>query len=295
MATYSIRDLEKISGIKAHTLRIWEQRYEILHPKRTDTNIRYYDEDDLRLILSISMLNMRGHKISRIANMPPGEIHKACQEIPEGVEEHQQMVNALTIAMVEMDEQRFEKVLSACTLKFGFEDTMIKIIHPFYERVGILWQTGTIRPAQEHFISNLIRQKLIVAIDAQEFPRDLSKPRLILFLPEYELHEIGLLFATFLLRNRGYRVVYLGQNVPEEDLPSVYETHPSDYFLTLMTVAPPRESVESYLHRLAGKFPAAGIFVSGQATFGLKRLPQNIHLLSAPSDLLKELEGKAKA
>lgn len=265
---------------------MWEQRYEILEPKRTETNIRYYDEDDLRLILSISMLNMRGVKISRIAKMSPDEIHRACQEVQQsGSEEHHESINALTISMVEMDEDRFEKVLSSCTLKFGLVDTMLKVIYPFYERVGILWQTGSIRPAQEHFISNLIRQKLVVAIDGQAFPRDLSKPRVVLYLPENELHEIGLLFSAYLLRSMGVRIVYLGQSVPEDDLASVLETHPSSYLFTILTMVPQRETAVDYVRRICAKFPETTMLVAGMALEEMLNPPANFRKVRQVTDL----------
>jgi len=279
VATYSIRDLEKISGIKAHTLRMWEQRYAILQPKRTETNIRFYDEHDLRLLLSISMLNEHGYKISRIANMTPEEIHESCKGLHELSDEHAHQVSALTLSMVEMDEIRFEKILSSCTLKYGFVETMTRVIYPFYDQVGILWQTGSIRPAQEHFMSNLIRQKLIVAIDAQVTPRDPGRPLFMLFLPEHELHEIGLLFASYMLRNANCRVVYLGQSVPEEDLPSVYESHRPQYLFTVLTVMPPKESATTYLNRLAKKFPEATILATGQAVERASKVAPNIRLL----------------
>ena len=264
---------------------MWEQRYSILQPKRTDTNIRYYDETDLRLLLSISMLNDRGIKISRIACMSSDEIHNKCQGLYELCEEYAYQVNALTLSMIELDEVRFEKILSACTLKYGFADTMTKIIFPFYERVGILWQTVTIRPAQEHFISNLIRQKLIVAIDAQVVPRDQSKPLFMLFLPEHELHEISLLFASYLLRAENMRVVYLGQALPEEDLPSLVEAHKPQYLLTILTMSPPKEAAEVYLTRLAHQFPELKLLVSGQALTAGTRLPANLKFINCCREL----------
>lgn len=289
MATYSIRDLEKISGIKAHTLRMWEQRYAILQPKRTGTNIRFYDEHDLRLLLSISMLNDHGVKISHIARMTAEEIHQSCKSLHELSDEHAHQVHALTLAMIEMDEIRFEKILSGCTLKYGFADTMLKVIYPFYDQVGILWQTGTIRPAQEHFISNLIRQKLIVAIDAQATPRDPSRPLYMLFLPEHELHEIGLLFAAYMLRNAHCRVVYLGQSVPEEDLPSVYESHHPHFLFTILTVTPPKEAAASYVARLAQRFPASTVLATGQAIDRSGSVPANVRLLEHAGMLLQHL------
>lgn len=291
LATYSIRDLEKISGIKAHTLRVWEQRYSILTPKRTDTNIRFYEENDLRLLLSISMLNCNGHKISRIANMSNTEIHEACQSLYEIDTDFSNQINALTLAMIEMDEARFEKIIANCTLRHGFEGMMVNIVHPFFERVGILWQTGSIRPAQEHFISNLLRQKLIVAIDSQSVPRDQNLPRYLLFLPENEMHENGLLFATYLLRSRGNHVIYLGACLPEDDLDSVYESYKPDYLLTFLTIAPPKEKGCDYICRLAHKFPKCQILATGQATAPSETHPENVRILSSIKDLLAFAES----
>lgn len=287
MATYSIRDLEKISGIKAHTLRIWEQRYSILTPRRTETNIRYYEEDDLRLLLSISMLNNNGYKISKIAKMNSEEIHKTCQELCDVSEEYANQINALTLAMIEMDEDRFEKIISNGALRYGFEDLMVNIVHPFYERVGILWQTGTIRPAQEHFISNLLRQKMIVAIDGQVTPRGNDVPKYLLFLPDNELHENGLLFASYLLRARKNRVIYLGASLPEADLQSVYDSYQPDYLLTIITIAPPKETAADYLARLGTCFPKSTILATGQATSDNGKLPPNVRILTSISELLE--------
>jgi MerR family transcriptional regulator, light-induced transcriptional regulator len=287
LGTYSIRDLETISGIKAHTLRMWEQRYEILQPKRTDTNIRFYEEDDLRLLLSISMLNNNGFKISQIAKMNHSEIHLACHSLHDVADEFAHQINTLVLAMIELDEDRFEKAIANSALKYGFEDTMIKIIHPFFERVGILWQTGTVRPVQEHFISSLIRQKLIVAIDAQLPVKGEAIPKYALYLPENEMHEMSLLFANYILRSRGNRVLYLGQNVPEEDLESVFETFAPDYFLTILTIAPAKESMQSYLDRLGNRFPKARFLVSGIATQGLKSTLDNVIVLEKVQELLR--------
>jgi MerR family transcriptional regulator, light-induced transcriptional regulator len=287
LAQFSIRDLENISGIKAHTLRMWEQRYEILQPQRTDTNIRYYGEEDLRLLLSISMLNGNGYKISHIAKMSPADIHKSCQLLHEVNDEYSLHVNALILAMIELDERRFERTIGNCTLKFGFEDMMTRIVHPFFERVGLLWQTGTVRPAQEHFISNLVRQKIIVAIDGLEPAVGENIPKYVLFLPENEMHEISLLFAVYILRSRGNTVIYLGQNVPDEDLRSVYETYKPDYFLTILTIVPQKETTEGYLSRLGGQFSKSKLLVSGLATQGIKMTRDNVILLLNIAELLR--------
>lgn len=290
MATYSIRDLEKISGIKAHTLRIWEQRYEILQPKRTETNIRFYDDDDLRLLLSISMLNDSGYKISHIARMGREEIHRACNSLHDVRDEFALQISTLTLAMVELDEERFEKTLANSMSKYGFEETMVRIIYPFFERVGLLWQTGAVRPAQEHFISNLVRQKLIVAIDAQGPVKADTGLKYALYLPEHEQHELGLLFACYLLRARRNKVIYLGQSVPEDDLDAIWDTYRPDYLMTILTMVPPKESTQSYLTRLGKRFAATKFLVAGQATEGLKSTPDNVILLPKVHDIMRYAE-----
>jgi DNA-binding transcriptional MerR regulator len=167
MSNYSIKDLEQLSGIKAHTLRIWEQRYDILKPTRTDTNIRTYDDVDLKLVLNIALLKEHGYKISEIAQMSAESMAREVMVISDKQMNYPDQIHALTISMLDLDEERFEKIISTNTLQFGFENMMINIIHPFLSRIGTLWMTGSIGPAQEHFISNLIRQKIIVAIDGQ--------------------------------------------------------------------------------------------------------------------------------
>ncbi|MEQ9302640.1 MAG: MerR family transcriptional regulator, partial [Marinoscillum sp.] len=167
MSTFSIRDLEHLSGIKAHTLRIWEQRYELIKPKRTDTNIRYYDDHDLKLILNVALLKENGIKISKIAEMSDGELQREVLKLTERNLRYPEQIHALTISMVDLDEDRFNKIISSNILKLGFEKTMMNVIYPFLSKIGILWQTSAINPAQVHFISNLVRQKLIAAIDGQ--------------------------------------------------------------------------------------------------------------------------------
>ena len=210
MSTYSIKDLENLSGIKAHTLRIWEQRYDLIRPKRTDTNIRYYDDDNLKLILNVALLNDNGYKISKIASMDMDEMRAEVMKLTERSLTHDDQIHALTICMIEMDEERFDKVLSTNILKLGFEQSMMNIVYPFMSKIGVLWQTGAINPAHEHFISNLVRQKLIVAIDGQVVSGDGKK--FLLFLPEGELHEISLLFASFLIKSKGNKVFFIGDN-----------------------------------------------------------------------------------
>ncbi|WP_026956038.1 MerR family transcriptional regulator [Algoriphagus vanfongensis] len=289
MSTYSIKDLEMLSGIKAHTLRIWEQRYALLNPKRTETNIRYYDDADLKLILNVALLNENGLKISKIAAMNLEEIRTEVMRLTERSLAHDDQIHALTIAMVEMNEERFEKILNSNIIKLGFEQTMLHVIYPFLSKIGILWQTAAINPAQEHFISNLIRQKLIVAIDGQMISGDGKK--FLLFLPEGELHEISLLFTTYLIKSFGHKVIYLGQSTPMSDLISVYELHHPEYLLTVATTTPAMESVQSYVDELGGLFPDSTVLVSGFQVISQDLvLPHNVQQLTQLRDIKPILE-----
>lgn len=289
MSTYSIKDLEQLSGIKAHTLRIWEQRYNLLLPKRTDTNIRFYDDADLKLILNVALLNDNGYKISKIAGMSGVEMKEEVIKLTEKTLTHDDQINALTICMVEMDEERFDKVLSTNILKIGFEQTMLNIIYPFMSKIGVLWQTGAINPAQEHFISNLIRQKLIVAIDAQIYKGGGKK--FLLYLPEGEHHEISILFAAYLIKLKGHKVIYLGQSTPDDDLDSVYNLHLPEYLMTVITTSPSAENVQEYIDVLSERFNNAKIIVSGYQIVGQDiKLPKNVKSLNYIRQVREYLE-----
>jgi MerR family transcriptional regulator, light-induced transcriptional regulator len=261
MGQYSIKELEQLSGIKAHTIRIWEKRHKIIEPSRTATNIRYYSDLDLKKIINVSLLNTYGIKISKIADMSLDDVNKKVLEISELQNDKGVHIDQMVIAMIDMEEELFEKILNNLILRFGFEKTITEIIYPFLEKIGILWQTQNITPAHEHFISNLIRQKIVVAIDGLPIPPKNSQ-KILLFLPEGEMHELGLLFYHFLIRKSGYRTYYLGQNVPHEDLISVYKVHQPDFMLTSIT-SNLTISIEKYLEQLANDFGQTKILASG--------------------------------
>jgi DNA-binding transcriptional MerR regulator len=263
VSTYSIKDLEQLSGIKAHTLRIWEQRYQFIIPKRTETNIRYYDDKDLKLVLNIALLKENGYKISKIAGMGEDDMHREVLRLTEKNLRYPDQIHALTLAMIDLDEDRFEKIMATNILKLGFESTMINVIYPFLSKIGVLWQTGSINPSQEHFISNLIRQKLIVAIDGQFVSNAESNHKYLLYLPEGELHELTLLFLCYIIKARRNKVVYFGQNLPFEDLKSSCKIHNPDFILTIITASPSSGQVEDYVKKLAHNFPDTQILLSG--------------------------------
>ena len=279
MVKYSIKDLERLSGIRAHTIRIWEQRYNIIQPQRTDTNIRYYTDADLKRILNISILNNHGIKISKIAELSPEEIHEEVRTIVDLKEDDGDQIEAMIMAMVELDEKRFESIISSNIKTSGFLNSIEKIIYPFFEKVGVLWQTGAINPAQEHFISNLIRQKIIVAIDSLEVPTIENRKKFVLFLPESELHEIGLLIYSYVLRSAGHSVIYLGQSVPYSDLLQVCDFYKPDALVSLITNPFPVSELQVFVNQLAKDFSDKQIYLSGfQFSLESIEFPENILL-----------------
>ncbi len=292
MAKYSIKDLEHLSGIKAHTLRIWEQRYSLIDPKRSDTNIRFYSQSDLKLILNVSLLKANGHKISKIAKMSNEEMFEAVLSVTDNGSDFSDQIYALTLSMIDLDEQRFEKIISSNTLKFGFESTMLNIIYPFLSKIGIMWMTDAINPAQEHFISHLIRQKLIVAIDGQYATLETGAKRCMLFLPEGELHEISLLFANYLMRSRKHKTAYLGQNMPFNDLKMAFNLYKPNYLMTIITTRNPNISPQAYLENLSTEFPDIPILVSGSQVIGQDlNVSDNVILVANPKHLISFIEG----
>lgn len=292
MSNYSIKDLEQLSGIKAHTLRIWEQRYNIINPKRTDTNIRTYDDNDLKLVLNIALLKDHDYKISEIAKLSLDELSKEVLAISDKQLNYPDQIHALTIAMIDIDEERFEKIMSTNILQFGFENTMINIIYPFLSRIGTLWVTGSIGPAQEHFITNLIRQKIIVAIDGQIIKPTAESKKYILYTPEGEFHEIPLLFANFILRARHNNVIYLGQSLPFSELQFICQHHKPDCLFTVITSTPGQDEIQQYVNRLGEGFPNLKILLTGYQVIGQGiDLPSNAEVINNVRQLMEFAEG----
>ncbi|MDZ7899515.1 MAG: MerR family transcriptional regulator [Arcicella sp.] len=288
MSNYSIRDLEQLSGIKAHTLRIWEQRYDILKPERTDTNIRTYDDKDLKLVLNIALLKDHGYKISEISKMEADEMSKEVMSISDKQMNYPDQIHALTISMLDLDEERFEKIVSTNTLQFGFENMMVNIIYPFLSRIGTLWITGSIGPAQEHFISNLIRQKLIVAIDGQLPSLRPGAKKYLMYLPEGEMHEISLLFGNYIVRSRQNKVIYLGQSLPFNELSFACQMHKPDYIFSVITSVPGQDEIQRYVYKLAKEFPDSKILLTGYQVVGQDiDCPDNVEVITQIKQLME--------
>src|ERR1017187_6101425 len=234
---YTIKDVENLSGIKAHTIRIWEQRYSFLKPKRSETNIRYYTTDELKTILSISVLNKHGYKISQIDKMDRDEIFQNVLSLSDTEAKVSVTVNHLLETMIDLDIEHFEKIVNASIKASGIEKTLLQVIFPFLDKVGILWQSNQINPVQERLVSNIIRQKIIVAIDNLNPKITTTKAKICLFLPEGEYHELSLLFVDFLFKQKGIKTVYLGANIAFEELKTIVEIKRPDYLYTHLTTA----------------------------------------------------------
>ena len=277
MNAFTIKDLENLTGIKAHTIRIWEQRYTFLRPQRTDTNIRYYNNDELKKILNISLLNKYGFKISHIDKMSEEDIRNKILSINDVQAQQERIVNALIQNMVDMDLEGFEAILEEHIRAKGIEKTIHQIIFPFMERIGVLWITGHINPAQEHLVSNIIRQKLIVGTEAVSPMFQLKKTGL-LFLPEGEYHELGLLFIQDLLKSRGLYVYYLGANVPLDDVEYVVKHKQPDFIYTHLTSVSSVFNFDKFIQQSLKRFGQTPLIISGRlaATYEHK-IPSEIH------------------
>jgi len=292
MAKYSIKELENLSGIKAHTLRIWEKRYNIITPHRTETNIRYYQDADLKQLLNIAILNRHGMKISEIAHLSKEQLNEKVINIAHETSSIESQIENLIIAMIDLDESKFDQVLSRFIMHEGFEKTVIKVIFPFFEKIGLLWQTGNINPAHEHFVSNLFRQKLMVAIDNLVISDKQLAKKFILFLPEGEYHELGLLFYNYLIKRNGHLVYYLGSSVPFGDIIETSKIVRPDYLFTAMVSSLQGDSSTEFMKKLSQAFPFQSIFITGRYVKDhLQAVPSNVIKIAAPTDLINFLKN----
>lgn len=255
MAVYSIKDLEKLSGIKAHTIRIWEKRYELIEPHRTNTNIRYYTDANLKKILNVAVLNRQGMKISHIAELSDLELKEAIKQETSDTSSHKTLIDSLVVAMIDLDQYIFSSLIEKSVSKMGFRDTVIHVLYPFLYKVGILWLADKVNPAQEHLVSSLIRQKIIAATDKLPDPHKPNAKKFLLMLPEGEWHEIALLFAQYLIKEANHEVLYLGQSVPYSDVLATGAAVHFDYILIAFTTNRPGFDVMVCLKDLGGAFP----------------------------------------
>jgi len=291
MNVFTIKDLENLSGIKAHTIRIWEQRYNFLKPERTGTNIRYYCCQELKTILNISLLNKYGFKISHIDKMSEQELRARIISLSDKEAQQERIVNELIAFMIDMDMESFEASLDNYIISKGIEKTIHQIIFPFLDRIGILWMTNHILPAQEHLVTNIIRQKLIVGIEGVMTRMSIDRT-VLLFLPEGEYHELGLLYVYYLLKNHGAKVIYLGADVPLPDIEFVCKCKHPDYLYTHLTGITGNFNFDKFLSQLGHKAVGIPLIISGQlARTRSKALPPGVALKNSLSQVLEFVAG----
>jgi DNA-binding transcriptional MerR regulator len=247
---YSIRDLEHLTGVKAHTLRIWESRYALMQPKRTKTNIRYYSDEDLRKILNVSTLVQMGWRISQVAALSDDSLAEEVLRAKAYEGDYKAEVRDLKDAMLRFDDDAFRRTMHHSISTYGFDATLQGVLRDFMEQLGFLWQTNTISILHEHFASSLIKQKLFQAID--QLP-DKARPEaesVVLYLPSNELHELGLLYLNYWLRKKGFRVIYLGQSTPVKYVRELASLQKLDYAITVLTTQPEDDALRPYLLEL---------------------------------------------
>lgn len=281
MNAFTIKDIENLSGVKAHTIRIWEQRYNLLKPQRTDTNIRYYSNEELKTILNIALLNKFGYKISNINKMSIEEMHQKLHTFPHEQAQQERLINQLISFMIDVEVDSFEELTDRQIREKGIEKTLIELIFPFLEKTGILWITNNINPAQERLVTNIIRQKVIVGIETSE-SRIKSNKVALLFLPEGEFHELGLLYVYYLLKNKGVKVLYVGADVPLNDLESIVKLKKPDYVYSHLTAVSNNFNFEKFLNIVRAKTGDTPVMISGPLTTNYKKsIPSDFHFLKS--------------
>lgn len=261
IARYSISDLEKLTGIKAHTIRIWEKRYNIISPERTDTNIRYYSVNDLQRLMNISFLNKHGFKISLISGMSDTDVQSEVAKICEQPGTEEGHLSDLLKATNDLDEDRFEKILNGSILKLSFEQSFQQVVFPFLEKINLLWQIGKISACQERFVNNLIRHKLVVAIDGMVGHNQSTNEHFLLYLPSGQYDEVNLLYANYLLRKVGHQVIYLGPSIPIEHLRFLSNRQIIDHVVVSINQGYTEKELASYVLKLSGIFPGRKIYL----------------------------------
>ncbi len=287
MHSFTIKDLENLSGIKAHTIRIWEQRYQFLKPSRTDTNIRYYSSDELKKLLNIALLNKYGFKISHIDKMREEELREKIMSLTGAEALQERIVNELIQSMIDLDIEKLEETIDRYISAKGIERTITQIIFPFLEKIGVLWVTNHINPGQEHLVTNVIRQKLIVGIDQVKSSLKVDKS-ILLFLPEGEHHEMGLLFLHYLLKSRGVNVIYLGANVPMNDVEYVLKLKQPDYLFSHLTAVSHKFNFDKFLAAATQKIDDVPLIISGQiAQSYQKKVPSSVKLKKSISEVME--------
>ncbi|MEI8098054.1 MAG: MerR family transcriptional regulator [Sediminibacterium sp.] len=286
MHAFTIKDLENLSGIKAHTIRIWEQRYSFLSPNRTDTNIRFYSNEELKTLLNVALLNKYGYKISHIDKMSETDLSEKIMSLSSFEAQQERLLNDMINYTINLQLDEFEQIIDSYIANKGIEKTITQIIFPYLERIGILWVTNHINPAQEHLVTNIIRQKLIIGIETATPHVDLDQS-ILLFLPEGEHHELGLLYMYYMLKVRGIKVIYMGANVPIVDIKFLADLKRPKFLYTHLTSVANNFNFEKFLNSVAVKTPSIPMVISGQLVQTYKKkLPENVRFMSSLNEVM---------
>lgn len=294
-AVFSIKDLENLSGIKAHTIRIWEKRYNLLTPKRIQTNIRHYDLDNLKKLLKISFLNSNGFKISKIAALDPSELAPKTRELAFMGKSESQAINAFKLSMLNFDQTLFYNTYNSLLEEKTFRQVFYDVFLPLMCDLGMLWQTNAISSSHEHFLTMHIKRKILVQIERlQSINPKPSQKTYVLFLPENETHDLGLLFLNFEILNAGNHSIFLGENISMNSIRYINKLYDEITYVSYFTVNPSESEIDDYLKRFSENFlentnNTAKFIGHRTQSVDFKTIPNHIKLYNVIEDLVKDL------
>lgn len=292
MITYSVAQVETLSGISAHSLRIWERRYDFIKPHRTETNIRYYSDEQLKKLINVGILIRNNFKISKVASMSDEEIHSIVSDLLLQPSTNQEEINALAVSMIDMDEQGFNRLYEAQIAQNGVVKAFTTLIYPFLQHVGVLWGINKTMPAQEHFISNLIRQKLVSATETLNPPKT-DAPKLLLYLLEGEDHEIGLLLANYIAKDLGWKTYYLGANVPTQNIKAVKKQVKPDLMFSML-VSPRNSKFSHLLNEFLGDIDGTMLYSGSYDLVNQSEYKDRTIYLKSPEAFAQHLKDYSK-
>ena len=292
--TFSIKDLENLSGIKAHTIRIWEKRYNVLEPMRTDTNIRFYDLNALQKLLNITLLHDYGYKISKISKMPAEKIPELVRDIVSNKSAKNHAISSFKLAMMNFDQNLFFKTYDTLLSEKSFREVFFEVFIPLMEEIGFLWQVDTITPAHEHFISYLIKLKLLVNTEKIQSKEPTRNDKVfVLYLPMNEIHELGLMYLNYEILSQGYKTIYLGESVPTDSLKDIKKYFDNIVYVCYMTVEPEKAEVNDYIKNLKEEIldESSEVWLIGRMTENIdpKSAAHNINVFKSINQLIENI------
>lgn len=292
--TFSIKDLENLSGIKAHTIRIWEKRYNVLEPMRTDTNIRFYDLNALQKLLNITLLHDYGYKISKISKMPAEKIPELVRDIVSNKSAKNHAISSFKLAMMNFDQSLFFKTYDTLLSEKSFREVFFEVFIPLMEEIGFLWQVDTITPAHEHFISYLIKLKLLVNTEKIQSKEPTRTDKVfVLYLPMNEIHELGLMYLNYEILSQGYKTIYLGESVPTDSLKDIKKYFDNIVYVCYMTVEPEKAEVNDYIKNLKEEIldENSEVWLIGRMTENVdpKSISHNVNVFNSINQLVENI------